>query len=153
MRKILTIFFAIIMFILFSNSNGKKSFNLFRVLSVILFIILLLPIMSFLIFIFIVLFILYKLNIIKVQKTNFNDYYQNSYTFVNRNNENEYKKACDFFGVEQTQTYDEKRKKRNEMLKKFHPDFFDGIEKEKATEMTNKINNYWEIIKNFENKN
>lgn len=114
-----------------------------------------------------VIYILYKLNIIK-KPNKFNRTYTYYYTnndYANYNNRNnnfnnnsfnrydEYKKACDVIGANVNESYEEKKKKRNSMLKKYHPDFFsDEKEKERATEITNKINAAWEIIEKY-NKN
>lgn len=108
--------------------------------------------------ILIIIFLLFKGNFIKFEKFNYSNYSGRNYnTYANYNNyaynENEYEKACEVLGGNINNTYDELKKMRNNLLKKYHPDFYnEGLEKEKATEKTNKINNAWEIIERYHNK-
>ena len=66
------------------------------------------------------------------------------------NRENEYQEACKVIGADPSDSFEIKKKKRNTLLKKYHPDFYqDENDKKKATELTNKINNAWDIIERY----
>ena len=83
----------------------------------------------------------------------YNQYNQNrgyNHSFSQSNFESEVEKACSILGVNKEDSFEIKKKRRNELLKKWHPDFYtDEIEKKKATEIINKINNAWEIIEKY----
>ena len=76
--------------------------------------------------------------------------YSNYGENVYDNRENEYQEACKVIGADPSDSFEVKKKKRNTLLKKYHPDFYqDENDKKKATELTNKINNAWDIIERY----
>ena len=146
---------------------GKGSNNRVSVLSFILRVIFIVFVLSiivalspFLIFL-IILFFIFRGRIINVNtnedferfRNQYNQYNQNrgyNDSFSQSNFESEVEKACSILGVNKEDSFEIKKKRRNELLKKWHPDFYtDEIEKKKATEVINKINNAWEIIEKY----
>ncbi|WP_277284840.1 DnaJ domain-containing protein [Sneathia sanguinegens] len=80
-------------------------------------------------------------------------YYRTNYDFddnfsfntVNKT-ENEYEKACEYFGFSPDTPYEQKKKIYREFAKKYHPD----INKDPgAEEKFKEINNYWDIIEKY----
>ncbi|ACZ01044.1 hypothetical protein KX935_00715 [Streptobacillus moniliformis] len=160
MRNIIAILFGLFAMSLFKKNNNTTFVGiLLRIVFIVLGIMFFIPIIAFLIFAIFIGYIIVKVLGIKFTTNTYTE--EDFYNFYgNRNNANfynynqrddEYKKACDYLGVSTTDSFDVKKKARNTMLKKYHPDFFkDENEKEKATEITNKINNAWQIIEKYE---
>jgi heat shock protein dnaJ domain protein len=158
--------------IIIASIIGKGSNNRVSVLSFILRVIFIVFVLSiivalspFLIFL-IILFFLFRGKIINVNRTSYytnedferfrnqyNQYNQNrgyNDSFSQYNFDSEVEKACSILGVNKEDSFEIKKKRRNELLKKWHPDFYtDEEEKKKATEVINKINNAWEIIEKY----
>ena len=86
-------------------------------------------------------------------RNQYNQYNQNRQydnVFTQSNFENEVEKACSVFDVNKEDSFEIKKKARNKLLIKWHPDRYqDKIDKEKAEEKMNEINNAWEIIERY----
>ncbi|CAM3105543.1 J domain-containing protein [Streptobacillus ratti] len=161
MRNIIAILFVLFAMSFFrKNNNTTLAGVLLRVVFVILGIIFFIPIITFLIVAIFIGYIIIKFSGIKFSTKTYTE--EDFYNFYgNRNTGNsyqynksnyEYEKACEYLGVSTSDSFDVKKRARNTMLKKYHPDFFkDENEKEKATEITNKINSAWQIIEKYEN--
>ncbi|WP_156286310.1 DnaJ domain-containing protein [Oceanivirga salmonicida] len=80
---------------------------------------------------------------------NFNNQYQYYNDFnQNVNLENEYEKACKVLGVDINSSYEEKKKRYRDLLKKYHPDINHTKE---AEEMSKNINDAWDIVEKYNN--
>lgn len=79
----------------------------------------------------------------------FNQYGNNNYYNQNSTHqvsENEYEKACKFFGFDKDTSFAEKKKIYRAMAKQYHPD----LNKDSgAEEMSKKINENWDIIEKY----
>lgn len=83
--------------------------------------------------------------------SNYQSNYNSNYNSYNYTSIDEYKKACDFFGIESSDTEQEKKKKFKKFIVKYHPDTYP--DKEYATEQTKLAVKYWEIIQKRDNIN
>ena len=158
--------------IIIASIIGKGSNNRVSVLSFILRVIFIVFCLSiivalspFIIFL-IILFFIFRGRFIKVNtstyytnedferfRNQYNQYNQNRQydnVFTQSNFENEVEKACSVFDVNKEDSFEIKKKARNKLLIKWHPDRYqDKIDKEKAEEKMNEINNAWEIIERY----
>lgn len=158
---------AIIIASIIGKGSNKGNFLTFilRVIFIVFGLSILVALSPFLIFL-IILFFIFRGKFIKVNtssyytnedferfRNQYNQYNQNrgyNDSFSQYNFESEVEKACSILGVNKEDSFEVKKKRRNELLKKWHPDFYtDEIEKKKATEVINKINNAWEIIEKY----
>lgn len=162
----MSIFTIIVLLLLLGILSGSRSYRLGNIIKICIMIMLVIAFAPFLI-IFLIIFILYFVFGGKI-KTNYTYYsnedwekFKNSYNSNYRtyngnqnydsnmfsNSQKEYEDACVVIGVDPNDSFEVKKKKRNTLLKKYHPDFYqDENEKKKATEFTNKINSAWDII-------
>ena len=146
------------------SNNNILSFIL-RVIFIVFCLSIIVALSPFIIFL-IILFFIFRGRFIKVNtssyytnedferfRNQYNQYNQNrgyNHSFSQSNFESEVEKACSILGVNKEDSFEVKKKRRNELLKKWHPDFYtDEEEKKKATEVINKINNAWEIIEKY----
>ena len=146
------------------SNNNILSFIL-RVIFIVFCLSIIVALSPFIIFL-IILFFIFRGRFIKVNtstyytnedferfRNQYNQYNQNSgynHSFSQSNFDSEVEKACSILGVNKEDSFEIKKKRRNELLKKWHPDFYtDEEEKKKATEVINKINNAWEIIEKY----
>ncbi len=161
MRNIIAILFGLFAMSFFRKSNNTTLTGvLLRIMFILIGIVLFIPVITFAVFVIFIAYIIIKFSGIKFNTTTYTEQDFNNF-YNNRNGNNfyqydqtnyEYEKACEYLGVSPSDSFDVKKKARNTMLKKYHPDFFkDKNEKEKATEITNKINNAWQIIEKYEN--
>ncbi|WP_156300388.1 J domain-containing protein [Streptobacillus canis] len=169
MRNILAILFGLLaMAFLSKNNNSGLPGLLIRFMIVVLSIVFFVPLLIIIVSIIAIGYIIMRLTGAKINTTtytneDFYNYYNsqnrdysgynqyNQYTQTYTSSQDEYKKACEYLGVNPSDSFDIKKKARNTILKKNHPDFFqDEKEKERATEITNKINNAWDIIERYE---
>ncbi|NYV28403.1 J domain-containing protein [Streptobacillus felis] len=167
MRNIFAILFGLLVMAIFSNNRRDGGSGIvIRIIILIFTLVFFLPFIAFIIFLVLVGYLVMKLTGFKINTytytdddfknyTRYNNYEQsngyNNYNNTYTNIKSEYEKACEYLGVKTTDSFDVKKKARNTMLKKYHPDFYqDEKEKERATEVTNKINNAWDIIERYE---
>ena len=148
-----------------SNNKGNPFTFILRVIFIVFGLSILVALSPFIIFL-IILFFIFRGKFIKVNtssyytnedferfRNQYNQYNQNrgyNHSFLQSNFDSEVEKACSILGVNKEDSFEIKKKRRNELLKKWHPDFYtDEEEKKKATEVINKINNAWEIIEKY----
>lgn len=128
--------------------------KLLRNLFILLILIIAFPTFFLFLGIILLLFLFFGFKAIKNTKFEYryykNDYDKNYEYNSNINVMDEYEKACKVLKVNVNDEFEVKKRARKELLKKYHPDFYiDEIEKEKATQKTNEINNAWEIIEKY----
>lgn len=75
----------------------------------------------------------------------YNDQYRKYQTEFKE--ESEYDIACNFFGFKADTPFDEKKRIKNKLARKYHPDINKSPD---AEEKMKEINSYWDIIERYE---